>query len=145
MTYDPVSKISILNNLRNNKLYLYKNVHNSDNEFVSKYGCRILILLNILHIIVIYLGILFGLILKNKNNLIFLLFLYILFYILAFYSSGCWLSLPEIIINDKYNCRKKYKFSNNMWILRDIMLPNVTTTMLLYTPLTIYVIYKILN
>ena len=64
---DPVKNIKILNNLRNNKLYLYKNVHNSDNKFVSKYSCRILILLNILHISVIYLGILFGIILKNKK------------------------------------------------------------------------------
>ena len=31
----------------NNKLYLYKNFNNSDDKFVSKYGCRILILLNI--------------------------------------------------------------------------------------------------
>ena len=141
---DPVKNIPILNNLRNNKLYLYKNVHNSDNNFVSKYSCRILIILNILHISLIYLGILFGIILKNKKNLIFLLFLYILFYILAFYSSGCWLSLPEIIFDDKYNCREKYKFSDNMWKLRDLLLPNVTTTMLLYIPLTIFIIYKIL-
>ena len=32
---DPVKNIKILNNLRNIKLYLYKNVHN-DNKFVSK-------------------------------------------------------------------------------------------------------------
>ena len=32
-----------------------------------------------------------------------------------------------------------------MWKLRDLLLPNVTTTMLLYIPLTLYVIYKILN
>lgn len=142
---NPVKNIPILNNLKNNKNYLYENVHNTDDKFVSKYGCRILILLNILHIVVIHIGIYFGIILKNKNNLIFLLFLYFLFYILAFYSSGCWLSLPEIIFDDKYKCREKYKFSDNMWKFRDFMLPNVTTTMLLYIPITIYVIYKIFN
>ena len=141
---DPVNNIPILKNLRNNKLYLYKNIHNTDDNFVSKYSCRVLIILNILHILVIYIGIIFGLILKNKKNLIFLLIVYILFYILAFYSSGCWISLPEILFDDKYKCTNKYKLSKKLWILRDIMLPNVTTTMLLYIPLTIFIIYKIL-
>tara|TARA_A100001015_G_scaffold54318_1_gene59599 strand:+ start:1082 stop:1513 length:432 start_codon:yes stop_codon:yes gene_type:complete len=140
-----VKNIPILNNLKNNKRYLYKNRDNSNDEFVSKYSCRILIVLNLLHISLLYLNLLLGLILKNKKNLIFLLFIYILFYISAFYSSGCWLSLPEIIFDDKYNCTKKYKFSNYIWKLRDLLLPNVTTSMLLNIPLTIYVIYKILK
>ena len=141
---DPVKNIPILNNLRNNKLYLYKNIDNTNDKFVSKYGCRILIIFNILHILLVYIGIVLAIVFKNKNNLIFLLIFYLLFYILAFYSSGCWLSLPEIIINNKYNCRKKYKLSNNIWIIRDFLLPNVTTTMLLYIPLTILILYKIL-
>ena len=133
---DLVKNIPILNNLRNNKLYLYKNIHNTDDNFVSKYSCRVLIILNI--------GIIFGLILKNKKNLIFLLIVYILFYILTFYTSGCWISLPEILFDDKYKCTNKYKLSKKLWILRDFLLPNVTTTMLLYIPLTIFIIYKIL-
>ena len=141
---DLVKNIPILNNLRNNKLYLYKNIHNTDDNFVSKYSCRVLIILNILHILVVYIGIIFGLILKNKKNLIFLLIVYILFYILTFYTSGCWISLPEILFDDKYKCTNKYKLSKKLWILRDFLLPNVTTTMLLYIPLTIFIIYKIL-
>ena len=133
---DLVKNIPILNNLRNNKLYLYKNIHNTDDNFVSKYSCRVLIILNI--------GIIFALILKNKKNLIFLLIVYILFYILTFYTSGCWISLPEILFDDKYKCTNKYKLSKKLWILRDFLLPNVTTTMLLYIPLTIFIIYKIL-
>ena len=140
---DIVKYIPILNELRNNKLYIYNNYDNNKDPIITKYGCRFVIILNIFHIAFFYYGLYLGFFVKQKKYLIITLILYILFYIITFYTSGCWISLPEIILNDKYHCTDTYTFSNNMWNIRDFLLPNITTTMILYIPLTIYIIYKL--
>ena len=140
-----IDNIPFLFKLKNNKNYIYNNINNYNDEIVHKYSCRILIILNLIHILYVYIGLYLGLFIKNKKYLIFILISYLLFYILSFYTSGCWISLPEIILNNNYNCTKRYKFSFILWKLRDILLPNITTTILLYFPLIIFVLYKILK
>ena len=48
--------------------------------------------------------------------------MYIWFFFSAFYSAGCWIALPEIMLKKKYKCSDNYKLSKTIWTIRDFLL-----------------------
>ena len=133
----------MINELKRIKRYIYYNYEKDEDELINRYMCRTLIVTNIYHILLVYAGILLPIFMNDKKILIIILFMYVWFFFSAFYSAGCWIALPEIMLKKKYKCSDNYKLSKTIWTIRDFLLPRLLTTMVIYTILFFYVLYKL--